>query len=147
MKRNETKVVTERLVRLSWDDWSEVGDLIEQCIYAADIDESYARHVRDKAMAMMRRIQNDAVDNGLRKKAKEKLKFASEPLPPTTCSLCGGDGKYVEHIGPMQQVHYCRCEEGQRKRKLDSRLGKLECRCRFCDMKPSTLSDKSMAGE
>ena len=73
MKRSGTKVVLKRLVRLSADDWSEVGDLIAQCIEAADVDESYARQVRDKAMAMMVRIRNEAVDNGLRKKANSML--------------------------------------------------------------------------
>jgi len=73
VKRSGTKVVLKRLVRLSADDWSEVGDLIAQCIEAADVDESYARQVRDKAMAMMVRIRNEAVDNGLRKKANSML--------------------------------------------------------------------------
>ena len=54
-----------KLKQLSPDDWSEVGDLIDQCIEAADIDGSYSRHVRDKAIAMMRRIRDEAVDNGL----------------------------------------------------------------------------------
>jgi hypothetical protein len=69
VNRSGTKGVLKRLVRLSADDWSEVGDLIAQCIEAADVDESYARHVRDKAIAMMVRIRNEAVDNGLSKKA------------------------------------------------------------------------------
>jgi len=68
VKRSGTKVVLKRLVRLSADDWSEVGDLIAQCIEAADVDESYSRQVRDKAMAMMVRIRNEAVDNGLRRR-------------------------------------------------------------------------------
>jgi hypothetical protein len=54
------------------DEWSEVGDLIAQCIDAADIDESYSVRVRDKAMAMMTRMRNEAVDNGLRRKAKHR---------------------------------------------------------------------------
>lgn len=65
MKRSATKIA---LKRLSADDWSEVGDLIAQCLEVADVDESYSRHVRDKAMAKMARIRNEAVDNGLRKK-------------------------------------------------------------------------------
>lgn len=59
----------KRFVRLSADDWSEVGDLIDQCIQAADIDNSYSHQVRDKAMAMMVRIRDEAVDNGLRRNA------------------------------------------------------------------------------
>jgi hypothetical protein len=70
VKQSETKVVLKRRVRLSADDWSEVGDLIAQCIEAADVDESYARHVRNKAIVLMVRIRNEAVDNGLRKKAE-----------------------------------------------------------------------------
>ena len=77
-KRSETKVVLKRLVRLSADDWSEVGDLIAQCIEAADVDESYTRQVRDKAMAMMVGIRNEAVDNGLRKKANTEAQISNE---------------------------------------------------------------------
>lgn len=58
--------------RLSSDDWSEVGDLIAQCIDVASTDESYTYIVRMKAIAMMIRIRNEAVDNGLRIKSKTK---------------------------------------------------------------------------
>jgi len=51
--------------RLSPEDWQDVGDLIEQCISLADMDESYSRRVRDVAVAMLKRAQNKAVDRGM----------------------------------------------------------------------------------
>ena len=71
-ERAKYKTKRERAALLSVDGWSEVGDLLAQCIDAADIDESYTRNVRDKAIAMMVRIRNEAVDNGLRKKANKE---------------------------------------------------------------------------
>lgn len=56
--------------RLTANEWSEVGDLIDQCIQAAEIDESYSRLVRTKAISTMVGIRNKAVDTGLFRKAK-----------------------------------------------------------------------------
>ena len=65
---------------------------------------------------------------------------------PAPCSLCGGVGKYIEHMGPMKQLHYCHCEEGQRKRERDARGGKLCCRCRFCDTANTPVDRREASG-
>ncbi len=59
--------------QFSADDWAEVADLIEQCIGAADVDNSYARIVRDKAIAMLVRIRDEATDNGLQHERKSRI--------------------------------------------------------------------------
>ena len=52
-----------RLVRrLSSDEWRETADLIDQCVELADIDASYSRVVRDKAISLLRGQREFALD-------------------------------------------------------------------------------------
>lgn len=67
-------IKVKRLANFSADDWSEVGDLLDQCIEAADVDSSYSRLVRDKAIKILIRTRNKAVDKGLRLNLVKKLK-------------------------------------------------------------------------
>ena len=60
--------------RMTSDEWSEVGDLIAQCIDAADADSSYTRGVRDKAIEMMGKLRDRAVDAGIKAKRVRKTR-------------------------------------------------------------------------
>lgn len=75
MNKSKTKAV-----RLSRDDWAEVGDLIDQCIQVADMDTSYARHIRDKAMAMMKQILNKAVCYAIRPNTRNQCQLPREVI-------------------------------------------------------------------
>jgi hypothetical protein len=56
--------------RLAADEWSAVGDLIENCINLAGMNELYSCRVRGKAIAMMARQRDKAVGNGVRAAAR-----------------------------------------------------------------------------
>ena len=58
----------KQIKHLDSDQWSEVADLIDQCITVAEIDASYALIVRDKVVEWLVKIKNKASDNGIAKK-------------------------------------------------------------------------------
>ena len=67
-------------MRLSSDDWSEVGDLIDQCIETCALDGSYSPRVRGKAITMLIRLSKKAVGNWIRLKRKLSTECADAQL-------------------------------------------------------------------
>ena len=55
---------------LNSDQWSEVADLIDQCIILAEIDESYELIVRDKMVEWLIALRDRATDKSI---AKNKI--------------------------------------------------------------------------
>jgi hypothetical protein len=63
-----------RLVRrLSSDEWRDVADLMEQCVELADIDDSYSRVVRDKAISLLKGQREFALDRVFKVKSNKRM--------------------------------------------------------------------------